>query len=132
MSRVLFTAGVAEFLNKQGAAGLGGVFCTMWGRHDDRWSHTGHTLQTTVWPHSTLQCIVAQQWRGVCLRLQQSFQPQHCLLFCLLSSRAQKKLPTTCCTSAQAVRCLHLCANLAYLHNLTWLDRMVAGLEGQE
>ena len=114
-----------EVLNKQGAAGLG-VFCTMWGRHDDRWCHTGHTLQTTVWPHSTLQCngSLLLNKRGVCLRLQQSFQPQHC---CPLEL---KKLPTT--TPAQAVRCLHPCANQpAYLHNLTQLDRMVAGLEGQ-
>ena len=121
---------VWRVLNKQGAAGLG-VFWTMWGRHDDRWCHTGHTLQTTVWPPSTLQC------NGSLLPNKGGTQAGSVSAIAaviptsaLLSSRAQKH-PTT--TPAQAVRCLHPCANQppAYLHNLTRLDRMFAALEGQ-
>ena len=112
-----------EVLNKQGAAGLG-LFCTMWGCHDDRWCHTGHTLLTTVWPHSTLQCngsLLINKGECVC----------DCSSHSNLSNSRAQKLPAT--TPAQAVRCLHPCANqqAEYLHNLTQLDPMVAALEGQ-
>ena len=77
-----------EVLNKQGAAGLG-VFCTMWGRHDDRWHcHTGHTLQTTPPNNAMVVCCsttVAGSVSAIATVI-----PTSAMSSLLLSSGAQK------------------------------------------
>ena len=118
MSRVLFTAGAAEVLNKQGAAGLGEtsgqcggivmmIGCCWW-----------RTLQTSVVTlHPAMQWFLLSN-ASVC-DLQQSVTVYSSVVLSVVL-----KIPPTICCSLFAT----VCVNIACLHNLKQLGQMVVGL----
>ena len=111
MSRVLFTAGVAGVLNKQGAAGLG-FFCTMWGRRDDRWLLLVPQSSATLCKHlcAATHCHKTRHCGAECGSVCRSHSDLSTVCCPLVP---QKKLATMCtlCRSLFATMCT-LCRSL--------------------